>query len=62
MEEVFRLKDEIRGVDFSSAIRLMDESLKLKRKILQMSMEYRRMLQQVDMALVQALPDRKTIH
>ena len=55
MDEIFELVDKVKGIDLSDAIKIMDESVKLKRKILQMNMEYQRMLQRVDAIISRAI-------
>jgi len=55
MDEIFELANKVKGLDLSDAIRMMDESVKLKRKILQMNMEYQRMLQQIDAIISRAI-------
>jgi len=55
ISQILELIDKVKNLDLSEAIKLMDESIKLKRKILQMSTEYHKMLQQVDVALSKAL-------
>ncbi|MEX0567950.1 MAG: PaREP1 family protein [Candidatus Njordarchaeota archaeon] len=54
ISQVIDLIDNIKNIDFSEAIRLMDESLKIKRKILQMNKEYYLILQNIDTAISKA--------
>jgi len=58
ISEVLGLIDKLKNVDLKDAIKMMEESIKLKRRILQLNIEYRQALQQIDNAISRAVTQK----